>query len=68
MTPLTKPITRRTVVARDAGRRVVVILEPGDLIGFRLERQRKVFRLPLIACYHMAVKAETLAKRKARKK
>lgn len=62
-TALHKPVARRCLVAGDAGRRLVVELLPGDTIGFRLVRGRQRFYLPLIACYHMAVKAHVAARR-----
>jgi hypothetical protein len=69
MTPLTKPVVRRTNV-RDAGRDVVVILGPGNLIGFRLHGTRKIITTTLGGCYMLAAKAEALriaAERKAKR-
>lgn len=68
MTPLNKAISRRANHAKDGGRRVIVTLFPGDVIGFRLERQRKSFKLPILACYHAAVKAELGVQRAAKKR
>lgn len=46
MTDLLKPVVRKSAV-RDVGRRVVVTLYPDSTIGFRLERTRKEFSLPI---------------------
>ena len=58
MTPLQKRVQRRCQAARDGGRRLVVALDPGDVevIGLRLERGRKWFRVPVMEVYHLAVK------------
>lgn len=70
MTPLNKSLSRRTI-GTHRGRRFVVILEPGDVIGFRPERTRKAFYTTLAACFDMAVRqaviADKLAKRKGKK-
>ena len=67
MTPLTKRVQRRCVVTRDAGRLLVVSLEPGDEITVRLEHGKRKWRLPLIAVYHLAVKVELGLKQTARR-
>ena len=67
MTPLNKSLSRRTI-STHRGRRFVVILEPGDVIGFRPERTRKVFYTTLAACFDMAVRQQVLADRAAKKK
>jgi len=48
-------VTRRTVEPYDhRGKRIVVALEPGDVIAFRFERERKWFRAPLArVCRHV---------------
>lgn len=69
MTPLTKPVYRRTVVPH-RGKRLVVGFETGDLVSLRLERTRKTEYVPLGAVYDMAVKmrvAREQAERKLRK-
>jgi hypothetical protein len=66
MTPLNKTVQRRTTGSH-RGRRFIVILEPGDVIGFRAERTRKVFYTSLAACYDMAVRQHALAERAAKK-
>lgn len=72
MTDLRKAVSRRTASAYDhRGKRVVVILEPGDVIGFRFERSSKVFRAPIKRLMQQTivwnVDAERAAKRAARK-
>lgn len=67
-TPLTHVVSRRTTVTRDAGKRIVVTLEPGDVIGFRLERTRKTYWLTLEGAYHAAVKADVAKARAERKR
>ena len=67
MTPLNKTINRRTV-GTQRGRRFVVILEPGDVIGFRGERTRRIFYTTLAACFDMAVRQAVIAERVAKLK
>ncbi len=67
MTPLAKSLSRRTI-GTHRGRRFVVILEPGDVIGFRPERTRTVFYTTLAACFDMAVRQHVAAKKAAKKK
>ena len=69
MTPLSsiKPVVRESLV-RDAGRNVVVIIGPGNLVGFRLKGTRHIYSIPLLAVYAMAVKAEVAAKKTAKGK
>lgn len=63
MTELTKRVKRRTL-APHRGRRIVVTLEPGDLIGFRLERTRRTWYTTLGACMDMAVRQTVVAERR----
>ena len=67
MTPLNKSLSRRTI-GQHRGRRFVVILEPGDVIGFRPERTRRVFYTTLAACFDMAVRQQVLADKQAKRK
>jgi hypothetical protein len=67
MTDLNKPIKRRTVGSH-RGARFTVILEPGDVIGFRTERKRTVFYTTLAACYDMAIRQAVMAEKMAKKK
>ena len=70
MTDLHKRVSRRTL-APHRGRRIVVGLEPGDVLSLRMERCRQTEYLPLAALYDYAVKSRVLAEcaaiRKARK-
>ena len=59
MTPLSKPVTRRShEMRRDRSklRRIVVTLHPAGYIGLRLERTRREEVLSLAAAYDVAVK------------
>lgn len=65
-------VARRTASPCDHhGRRLIVALEPGDIIAFREERRRKWFRAVISRLYVTVVKwtvdAERTEKRKARK-
>ena len=67
MTPFSKPVKRRTDLPH-RGRRIVVSLEPGDIIGFRSERTRRTYYTTVAACSDMAIKQQVLAERAAKKK
>ena len=67
MTPLTKPVYRRTI-GLHRGRRLIASLEPRDLVGVRLERHRQTEYLPVAAIYDWAVKSRVLAERAAKRK
>ena len=74
MTDLRKRVKRRTI-ASFCGRRIVVSLHPGDVIGLREERRRKEFLLSIEGAFHYAVmleverrKRERAAARKAKRK
>jgi hypothetical protein len=54
MTDLNKPVRRRGRLPY-RGRRIIVTLEPGDMLGFRLERTRRTEYLTLAGCYERAV-------------
>lgn len=66
MTDLLKKLSRRTT-GTHRGARFVTILEPGDVIGFRIERKRKVFYTTLAACFDMAVRQQVAAEKAAKK-
>lgn len=66
-TELRKAVSRRTI-APHRGRRVVVTIAPGDVIGFREERTRKTYWVSLGACFDMAVKLEVARQRAEKKK
>lgn len=50
------------------GRRFVVTLEPGDVIGFRAERTRRTFYTTLAACFDMACRQQIAADKAAKRK
>jgi hypothetical protein len=59
---------RRTVEPADyRGRRLVVALEPGDVIAFREERTRTWFRAPIAKVYRTVVGWNVEAARAAKK-
>jgi hypothetical protein len=69
MTSLDKRVVRRAREAlRHYNKRIVVLLEPGDVIGMRLERSRTVYRAEIKAVYYQLAKwhaeAELARKRK----
>jgi len=70
MTELRNIVKRRTAERCYSGRRLVVMLMPGDVIGLKEERCRKVFFSPLSRVYSAVVRwnveAERIAKKKAR--
>jgi hypothetical protein len=48
MTDLKKPVRRRTVGEfMHYKKRIVVIIEPDDVIGMHLERSRTIYRAPI---------------------
>ena len=65
MTDLTKRVKRRSI-SFHRGRRIVVSLYPGDVLGFREERTRKEFILSIEGAYVYAVKLAVIAKRMAK--
>lgn len=67
MTDLLKKVSRRSLIPH-RGRRIVVSLEPGDLIGLREERCRRVEYVCIAAIFDYAVKARVLSERLAKKK
>ena len=74
MTPLRKRVQRRTTAPVRGGRRVVVSLLPGDVLGFREERTRTEYLLSISGAYTYAVRLAVAAQqrekvlaRKARK-
>ena len=72
MTDLHKTIRRRSREQfAHYRRRIVISLEPGDVIGMRLERTRTTCRAPLASVFRTLAdwhaRAEARAKREARK-
>jgi hypothetical protein len=63
MTDLLRRVARRTVDPQMGKRRLVVILYPGDTIGIREERRRKIFFAPIDRAYRQMVVWEVEAKR-----
>lgn len=60
MTDLIKPIkrvTRSERFSRGKHRRLIVSLEPGDVIGVRLQGTRQTYRLSIEAVYERAILA-----------
>ena len=57
--------------SRTIRKRIVVSLEPGDVIGMRLERTRTTYRAPLASVFRTLAdwhaRTEARAKREARK-
>jgi len=72
MTELNKPVCRRTCsMFAHYRKRIVVVLEPGDLLAMRLERTRLVYRATLANVYRQLAlwhaEAEARRKREERK-
>lgn len=72
MTELRKTVVRRSASPYDhKRRRIVVMLMPGDVIGMREERTRRVFSAPLARVLRQMivwnVDADRAAKKAARK-
>jgi hypothetical protein len=72
MTDLEKPVRRRTRLPfAHYRKRIVVMLEPGDVLAMRLEGHRTVFRAPIQNVYRQlvvwTVEAKRREKRAARK-
>lgn len=67
MTDLHKPVRRRTIGIH-RGRRIMVSLEPGDLLGLRQERCRQTEYVSIAAMYDFAVKARVAFERAQKKK
>lgn len=66
MTELIKKVSRRVtlmldnrITARNRDR-ITVTLHPDGSIGFRGNHCRREYRLPLVAAYKMAIKAEAI--------
>lgn len=78
MIGITRRITRRSDARIRSGgkdRHIILELSPGGdgtpgagFLGFRLERTRKVYYLPVAFCYLEAMKAEVAARQAERKK
>jgi hypothetical protein len=55
MTDLVNPVRRRST-KEHRGRRTIITLYPGDLLGFREERTRTEFLIPVAAAFDLALK------------
>ena len=65
MTSLEKAVRRRTRLPfAHYRRRIVVILEPSDMLAMRLERTRTVYRAPIPSVYRQLVEWHVLALRR----
>ena len=65
MTDLTKRVKRRSF-ASYRGRRIVVSLLPGDVLGFREERTRQEYLLSISGAYTYAVMLEVERRKRER--
>lgn len=61
-----RPVVRKTALPH-RGRRIVVTLEIGDLIGLRLERTRRIEYMTVAAIYDAAVKQRVACERAQKK-
>lgn len=69
MTNLSKPVRRvssATIREQGKARKIVVILRPPNVIGFRAAGCRREYQLSLEGCYTMAVRADVLARKRAK--
>jgi hypothetical protein len=68
MTNLEKTVKRRTREPfAHYRRRIVVILEPGDVLAMRLERHRTIVRAPIANVYRQLVAWNVEAKRREKR-
>lgn len=68
MTELTKPVARRACRPfAHYRRRIVVILEPGDVIAMRLERARLTYRASLAQVFCTLAEWHAEAERRRRR-
>jgi len=69
MTDLLRPVSRRTRLPfAHYRRRIVVVLEPGDVIAMRLERTRTLYRAPIPSVYRQLIEWHVEARRRERRK
>ena len=69
MTPISKPLTRRTAKPfMHYGRRLVVTLLPGDVLAIRLEREReaRAVCIPIADLYRQIVTRRALSEARDR--
>ena len=60
MTDITKVVKRRTsdTVFSKGHRRIILSIEPGDLLGFRLERTKRTYTARIVDLYNVALEWE----------
>uniref|UniRef100_A0A6M3JN01 Uncharacterized protein n=1 Tax=viral metagenome TaxID=1070528 RepID=A0A6M3JN01_9ZZZZ len=68
MTTLQRIVRRECGRATDGGRPIIVSLEPGDVIGFRLKGCRRTYRTTVQACYSLAVKLQLADERREKRR
>jgi hypothetical protein len=69
MTELHKTVRRRTRFPfGHYRRRIIVILEPGDVLAMRLERTRTLYRAPIASIYRQLVEWHVNAIRREKQK
>lgn len=68
MTDLNSIVKRRTISNHSlARRRLVVMLMPGDVLGFKEERRREVITVPIHQIYTLASQWHAAAAKRKRK-
>lgn len=68
MTELDKTVRRRSRAPfAHYRRRIVVSLEPGDVLAMRLERTRSTYRAPLATVFRQLVEWHALAEQRRRR-
>lgn len=67
MTNTTSPVTRRSIgtVFDRGNRRVIVTVGPGDVVSFRLERQRQTYTAAIQALFEVAARWTVDGERRA---
>ena len=64
MIRLDRPLQRVCRRLKDAGRPVVVTLEPGDVLAMRPKGLRRAYRITLGECYWLAARKAAAEKRR----
>jgi len=54
-TKLLRPVKREMLVGDDRGRPMIVTLEPGDMISFRLKGKKTTYTVPLHSCFYLGL-------------
>ncbi len=68
MTDLTKPVARRSRAPfGHYRRRIVTILEPGDVLAMRLERSRTTYRASLASVFRQLAEWHALSERQRKR-